>query len=368
VPGTRRLLALAAAGGLVLLGTSWSSATAAVADKQNICHATGSDTVPYIHEAPAKSGDLAGHVTHTGPLWSPTLKGSGIAWGDIVPPFDWTDATGTHHFAGLNWPAGQATFDHGCTLVAPAAGLSVVKTNDADRNGSFTDDETAAAAGSDVAFRVAVTNTGSVPVEIDSVVDLVGGTPVVLDCSALVGSTVAVGATVTCNATATAYSPAAGQQTTNQVTVDGHQGAACAGGACTVVEDPANTTSAADTSVVRTAAGSNVPVTPTIDPTLDPTVDPTTDPGTDPTATPTTDPTTKPTVGPATKPTGHTGGGGTIEMPHGTEGPFTGGGGTVTLPFTGVPTALLLGTAAGLLALGIWLTVLGRRPNGGPSV
>jgi LPXTG-motif cell wall-anchored protein len=90
--------------------------------KQTICHATNSNTNPYVVITPNKNGDLDGHAKqHTGPIWNPTLKDQHISWGDIIPPFDYNDHGTPAHFNGLNWTAtGQAWFANGCK--APSGG------------------------------------------------------------------------------------------------------------------------------------------------------------------------------------------------------------------------------------------------------
>jgi LPXTG-motif cell wall-anchored protein len=89
--------------------------------KQTICHATNSNTNPYVVITPNKNGDVDGHAKHTGPIWTPALKDQHISWGDIIPPFDYNDHGTAAHFNGLNWTAtGQAWFANGCK--APTGG------------------------------------------------------------------------------------------------------------------------------------------------------------------------------------------------------------------------------------------------------
>jgi hypothetical protein len=333
------------------LAVTQSSAAAAAHDTVTICHATDSDQHPYVVEHPAKDGDVGGHADHTGPLWDATLKDQHIAWGDIIPAFDYTDQGVVAHFPGLNATAdGQAILANDCKVPgeAPTLSLSVAKSNDADANGTFSDSETATTAGASVAFQVTVTNTSSVPVVIDGVVDAIGQTTIPFDCApSPVGTTLPVGGTATCTVTLAGYAPAAGTSVVNDVTVSGHQ-----------ADNPANTTSGQDTSTVATASDGGT----TGDVTTGTTGDTTT--GTTGDTTGTTGDTTG-TTGGATTGTSTGGGGGTITTPTTSGGtPFTGGGGTiVSLPFTGVPTGLLAGAAAALLTVGSFLTFAGRRRN-----
>ena len=84
--------------------------------KVAICHATDSDTNPYILETVdiASSGYLqAGHNDHTGPVWYEGAKDAKVKWGDIIPPYDY----GTFHYVALNWVDGEAIWENDCTIV-----------------------------------------------------------------------------------------------------------------------------------------------------------------------------------------------------------------------------------------------------------
>jgi uncharacterized repeat protein (TIGR01451 family) len=240
------LVVVSGGAGLALVGP----ASADAPDRVTICHATNSNNNPYVTEHPAKDGKVSGHADHTGPVWDATLKARKISWGDIIGPFDYTDGNVTKHFGGLNWTtAGQAIFNNGCKAPGAAPTLTVVKTNNANGDASYTDDETATAASASVSFKVTVTNTSDADVVIESVTDVAGSVTLPVSCaSAFVGQTVAAGAPLTCTFTEAAYSPADGQSKTNTATVT--VGAA---------GNESNTASGSDTSVVRTV----VPGVPT---------------------------------------------------------------------------------------------------------
>jgi hypothetical protein len=105
---------LSALAALVLLG-----ATAALAQgnsinqgKHTICHATGSESNPFVTITPAKAGVFNGHL------------GDGHQLGeDIIPPFEYdSDRDGTPEEYSQNWPEGEAIFDNGCELVSEGPG------------------------------------------------------------------------------------------------------------------------------------------------------------------------------------------------------------------------------------------------------
>ena len=69
------------------LGNSTASASKDSA-KVSICHATSSESVPYVSIVVAQSSvDGLGnndHSSHTGPVWYPGATADGIVWGDII--------------------------------------------------------------------------------------------------------------------------------------------------------------------------------------------------------------------------------------------------------------------------------------------
>ena len=86
---TRNLLAAGAVAALVAV-----PAATAFADNGNgrsnpgesvtICHATHSDTNPYVVNSPNKNGNVSGHAKHRGPIWAPGMKAAHQKWGDII--------------------------------------------------------------------------------------------------------------------------------------------------------------------------------------------------------------------------------------------------------------------------------------------
>ena len=83
-----------------------------------ICHATSSESNPYVAESPniGNNGDLkGGHLNHTGPVYP------AADWGDIIPPYAYEDEKGQLQvFPGYNWgPEGQAIHQTGCNVPSP---------------------------------------------------------------------------------------------------------------------------------------------------------------------------------------------------------------------------------------------------------
>ncbi|MEA2620128.1 MAG: hypothetical protein QOC97_901, partial [Chloroflexota bacterium] len=162
----RKVTALLGALVLTFSVASSATATAPTGHKVTICHATSSETHPYVSitvdiaAAGYPDGDN-GHAGHTGPVWYPGAKADGVDWGDIIPPYTYH----TFVYAGMNWPEGQAILEAGCTIPGESAhnpAIHVEKT---------ADPTTLSAGGGDVTYTYVVTNTGDVPLSTVSVSD-----------------------------------------------------------------------------------------------------------------------------------------------------------------------------------------------------
>jgi uncharacterized repeat protein (TIGR01451 family) len=111
-------LSLAAVAPIVLGGPVPGVPPTGDEKKVRICHATSSESNPYVEEEPAimNNGDLSGgHLNHTGPVFPQD------GWGDIIPPYTYVDGNGELRvFPGYNWsPEGQAIYSNGCVPPPP---------------------------------------------------------------------------------------------------------------------------------------------------------------------------------------------------------------------------------------------------------
>jgi hypothetical protein len=90
--------------------------------------------------------------------------------------------------------------------------VQIVKTNDANRDGTFTNKEEAPEPGSAVPFQLVITNTSSVDVTITDLTDAFSSQTIDLladQCSQLAGTTLTAGESVTCTFALNDYSPPA---------------------------------------------------------------------------------------------------------------------------------------------------------------
>ncbi len=96
--------------------------------------------------------------------------------------------------------------------------LTVVKSNDADGDGTYQQTEEAPSPGASVPFKVVITNTSQVIETITAITDSYSGTTA-NECQSLVGTQLDPGNSVTCSFTISDYAPAAGTSLIDTVTV-----------------------------------------------------------------------------------------------------------------------------------------------------
>jgi len=109
-----KIMSIAAGAATLLIAAAPAAVMAAsnsnAHDKVTICHATGSQTNPFVVITPNANGVVSGHEAHQDSR-------------DIIPPFDYNDHGSTKHFAGQNFDAnGQAIFDNGCKVATTGGG------------------------------------------------------------------------------------------------------------------------------------------------------------------------------------------------------------------------------------------------------
>jgi hypothetical protein len=102
---------------LVLLGatTALAQGNSINQGKHTICHATGSESNPFVVITPAKAGVFNGHLATS----SGGQAGADHQLAeDIIPPFQYdSDRNGTAETYSQNWDAeGQAIFNTGCEV------------------------------------------------------------------------------------------------------------------------------------------------------------------------------------------------------------------------------------------------------------
>ncbi|MHA7154947.1 hypothetical protein [Arthrobacter sp. TMN-50] len=105
-----KLLASLAAAGLVLLGGAPSAIASPPPDhKVTYCHATGSETNPFVVITTDEIAVVRGHQNHQ------DLE-------DVIPPFDWALPNASGSFPGLNWGPGAEEFiANGCVAAPPTS-------------------------------------------------------------------------------------------------------------------------------------------------------------------------------------------------------------------------------------------------------
>src|SRR3954452_3671424 len=112
--------AIAAGGALVLAGGATAAPQAAT--KVILCHATDSQTNPYVSVDVDVAAAFDGHYKHDkGPIWHQGIVGK---WGDIIPPFTYKG-----HSYSLNWTsAGMTIQGNGCAIPGPTTSSSAPAT------------------------------------------------------------------------------------------------------------------------------------------------------------------------------------------------------------------------------------------------
>jgi hypothetical protein len=107
-------LAFIASGVALLFLAAPAPGGASPANKVTICHATNSVDNPYVQHTVDDSSIVqpGGHGHHAGPVYPAE------GWGDIIPPFIYTDSQGLFVlYPGMNFTAeGQAIHDSGCAV------------------------------------------------------------------------------------------------------------------------------------------------------------------------------------------------------------------------------------------------------------
>jgi hypothetical protein len=258
--------------------------------KITICHATHAVNNPYVvitvarEAADGIAGNSGGGGDHyaehdTEEVFNSSME-QGDEWGDIIPPQDDDGFDMPHN--GLNWSAEiEANWSEivdgdgsGCAAPSqpeeqppPTGGereisVRIVKTNDANEDGIFTDFEEARLEGQDVDFHLVVTNTSNETVEITTLTDAFAGTTIDLldaECPALDGAVLAPGESIECTFTLPNYAPPA-------ETVLRNVAAVCVqivGGQLTACDDnPSRVTSAVV--LGRTVTPTDTPPAPTL--------------------------------------------------------------------------------------------------------
>lgn len=91
-----------------------------------LCHATNSNTNPYVEITVDVASVLNrhGHAGHTGPVWDLSLKGQHISWGDVIPAFTYTAPDGSSQsYPGMNDDgSGAAILGNGCDIPSGRTG------------------------------------------------------------------------------------------------------------------------------------------------------------------------------------------------------------------------------------------------------
>lgn len=96
-----------------------------------ICHATNSETNPYILNSPSYSAagiNGVNHEGHAGPVFEPGMKKDGVTWGDIIPPISLDGVT--LRFEGMNWTDEARELYEACIGAPTPEGATLVVEKD----------------------------------------------------------------------------------------------------------------------------------------------------------------------------------------------------------------------------------------------
>ena len=97
-----------------------------------ICHATNSETNPYVIESPDNDSIIkAGHGDHTGPIFEPGMKADKVRWGDVIPAFSWWElekVDGNKVWVQMNYPGMNGGDISKCITEQPPGDIEVTAT------------------------------------------------------------------------------------------------------------------------------------------------------------------------------------------------------------------------------------------------
>ena len=153
----------------------------------------------------------------------PSNLSPGAAAAQITVSVNWTSTGSKSNTGTVATVTGEKVVNNNSstittTVAGPLLSGAVVKTSDADGDGTWTADETTPTAGADVTFRATVTNNSGVTVTLGALSDNYGaapGTTINPSCAAARPGTLAPGASYTCEFTVSAYTAAAGGSVSN---------------------------------------------------------------------------------------------------------------------------------------------------------
>lgn len=151
-------------------------------------------------------GDMAGGTSKTVTI---NVKATDAACPEVVNNATVTSANEPAANQGNNTSNDVTTI---VNCIQPGIAIRIVKTNDANGDGRYTDNEEAKRSGLDVPFKLVIINTGTPDLRITDLTDAFSQTTLDLlakECPGLAGQVLASGESVTCLFTLNNYSPSA---------------------------------------------------------------------------------------------------------------------------------------------------------------